>query len=315
VDGWLGLGWGEAGPGGPAHTFGRRLVPAAEEDPEFRATLAESLAVYQRYQMAVHGDTMDKCSESQFKRFLCKSPLVAAGGLGSFHQHYLLDGRIVAVGVVDILPRCVSSVYLYYDPAFSFLSLGTLTSLLELGLVRSLAASSLPAVTSYYLGFYIHTCVKMRYKGRYTPSALACPETYAWRPLPASLLLLDRSPYARLDPDPSARDLQAPGDISDIGVLHRRQVRQCVALPTPLSPGHDLPPVQGGTGLRGGGRGGGAGGRGVCRPGRARCRQAHAAVQAELRPAALQGASLIKALYILLTLAVIQLKCDWGGCN
>ena len=49
----------------------------------------------------------------------------------SFHQQYLIDGKVVAVGVIDILPRCVSSVYLYYDPAFHFLSLGTLTSLLE----------------------------------------------------------------------------------------------------------------------------------------------------------------------------------------
>ena len=71
--------------------------------------------------MAIHGDSREKCNASQFKRFLCKSPLIFSPGqvpegLGSFHQHYLLDGRIIAVGVVDILPHCVSSVYLYYDP-------------------------------------------------------------------------------------------------------------------------------------------------------------------------------------------------------
>ena len=69
---------------------------------------------------------------------------------------YCLDGKIIAVGVIDILPNCVSSVYLYYEPEFRFalpyltvncriplwrfLSLGTLTSLLELALVRRLAA-------------------------------------------------------------------------------------------------------------------------------------------------------------------------------
>ena len=83
------------------------------------------------YVKVIHGDPLDKCNASQFKRFLCKSPLVATQGFGSFHQQYLIDGKIVAVGVIDILPRCVSSVYLYYDPAFHFLSLGTLTSLLE----------------------------------------------------------------------------------------------------------------------------------------------------------------------------------------
>ena len=83
------------------------------------------------FSKVIHGDPLDKCNASQFKRFLCKSPLVPTQGFGSFHQQYLIDGKIVAVGVIDILPRCVSSVYLYYDPAFHFLSLGTLTSLLE----------------------------------------------------------------------------------------------------------------------------------------------------------------------------------------
>ena len=50
-------------------------------------------------------------------------------GYGSFHQHYLLDGKLIAVGVIDILPHCVSSVYLYYDPDYSFLSLGTYSAL------------------------------------------------------------------------------------------------------------------------------------------------------------------------------------------
>lgn len=50
-------------------------------------------------------------------------------GYGSFHQHYLLDGQIIAVGVIDILPSCMSSVYLYYDPDYDFLSLGTYSAL------------------------------------------------------------------------------------------------------------------------------------------------------------------------------------------
>ncbi len=35
---------------------------------------------------------------------------------GTFHRQYVVDGRIVAVGVLDVLPHCVSSVYLFYDP-------------------------------------------------------------------------------------------------------------------------------------------------------------------------------------------------------
>ncbi|TRZ02385.1 hypothetical protein DNTS_021095 [Danionella cerebrum] len=105
-----------------------------------------------------------------FKRFLCDSPLLAESppdgpeaGYGSFHQQYWLDGRIVAVGVVDILPSCVSSVYLYYHPDFSTLSLGTYSALREIAFTRQLHQQS-PKLAYYYLGFYIHSCPKMRYK-------------------------------------------------------------------------------------------------------------------------------------------------------
>lgn len=64
------------------------------------------------------------------------SPDGPEAGYGSFHQQYLLDGRIVAVGVIDILPTCVSSVYLYYHPDFASLSLGSYSAL------RSVARTS-----------------------------------------------------------------------------------------------------------------------------------------------------------------------------
>jgi len=46
-------------------------------------------------------------------------------GYGSFHEQYWLDNELIAVGVIDILPSCISSVYFFYDPTYSQLSLGT----------------------------------------------------------------------------------------------------------------------------------------------------------------------------------------------
>lgn len=40
-----------------------------------------------------------------------------------------MDERLVAVGVVDVMPGCLSSKYLFYDPDLSALSLGTYTAL------------------------------------------------------------------------------------------------------------------------------------------------------------------------------------------
>lgn len=39
----------------------------------------------------------------------------------------------------------------------------------------------------------------MRYKGNYSPSYLACPETFNWIPIKQCLPKLDHSNYSRLD--------------------------------------------------------------------------------------------------------------------
>lgn len=38
-----------------------------------------------------------------------------------------------------------------------------------------MAAGCSPSLKYYYMGYYIHTCPKMRYKADYTPSELLCP--------------------------------------------------------------------------------------------------------------------------------------------
>jgi len=210
---------------GLKHKWETKLVPASMSNEAFSSSYAETVKVYQKYQAVIHNDSPDKCTEKQYRRFLSNSPLqIDSDGppFGSYHYQYCIDDKIVAVGVLDVLPHCVSSVYLYYDPAFTFLSLGTLTSLLEVSLVRELARSY-PSITNYYLGFYIHNCVKMRYKGRYSPSKLLCPEAYTWHPLDLCRPLLDTSPYQRLDPDPRKEDRDAAVQLDKVGVLYCRQ--------------------------------------------------------------------------------------------
>ena len=43
---------------------------------------------------------------------------------GSFHQMYRIDGTLIAMAVLDILPACVSSVYFMYDKEWEKYSLG-----------------------------------------------------------------------------------------------------------------------------------------------------------------------------------------------
>ncbi|XP_031435376.1 arginyl-tRNA--protein transferase 1 isoform X5 [Clupea harengus] len=166
----------------------------------------------------------------EYRRFLCDSPLEAEMsaegpevGYGSFHQQYWLDGRLIAVGVIDILPSCVSSVYLYYHPDFSNLSLGVYSALREIAFIRQLQKQS-PKLCHYYLGFYIHSCPKMRYKGQYLPSDLLCPETFTWVPIEQCVPRLDASAYARLTQDGQAVDARALRELGRALVLYRRTV-------------------------------------------------------------------------------------------
>uniref|UniRef100_A0A8D1MIL1 Arginyl-tRNA--protein transferase 1 n=1 Tax=Sus scrofa TaxID=9823 RepID=A0A8D1MIL1_PIG len=160
----------ESLPENASHKLEVRLVPVSFEDPEFKSSFSQSFSLYVKYQMAIHQDPPDECGKTEFTRFLCSSPLEAETspngpdcGYGSFHQQYWLDGKIIAVGVIDILPHCVSSVYLYYDPDYSFLSLGVYSALREIAFTRHLHEKT-SQLSYYYMGFYIHSCPKMKYK-------------------------------------------------------------------------------------------------------------------------------------------------------
>ena len=97
------------------------------------------------------------------------------------HPLIIPPGRLAAVGVVDVLPRCLSAKYLFWDPALGGLGLGRWTALREIGWVRaaadSAAAAAVPLAHSlrwYFMGYYIHACPKMRYKAEFAPSELLC---------------------------------------------------------------------------------------------------------------------------------------------
>lgn len=74
--------------------------------------------LFVKYQAKVHGDDPTKLKTKDFKRFLCsgikRSPTNADSRdckLGSWHQCYRLDGKLIAVAVMDLVPSGVSSVY------------------------------------------------------------------------------------------------------------------------------------------------------------------------------------------------------------
>jgi len=124
------------------HGSEQAFLPAGEEPRhDFQVTLErssytdEKYALYVAYQTQIHHD--DDNTPHSFKRFLVQSPLQPEpipyqtplprhlpSHFGSYHQMYRLDGELIAVGVLDILPGCVSSVYFMYNPKWEKYSLG-----------------------------------------------------------------------------------------------------------------------------------------------------------------------------------------------
>ncbi|KAI9467214.1 arginine-tRNA-protein transferase [Lactarius psammicola] len=150
----------------------------------------------------------EKKSEG-FKRFLVETPLQREpipypstpparlpSHYGSYHQLYRLDGKLVGMGVIDILPSCVSSVYFMWEKEYEKFSLGKLSALQEISLAKEFHDAGVPQLKYLYMGYYIYTCQKMKYKGEYSPSFLADPEDFTWHPLPACQRELERFRYA-----------------------------------------------------------------------------------------------------------------------
>ncbi|EEC16828.1 conserved hypothetical protein [Ixodes scapularis] len=81
-----------------------------------------------------------------------------------------------------------------------------------------------PKIKDYCMGFYIHTCPKMRYKGNFSPSYLLCPETYTWHPIEKCRPLLDINKYSRFEQDRSKEDENAVTDLNDVSILFKRGV-------------------------------------------------------------------------------------------
>ncbi|KAI9854293.1 MAG: Arginyl-tRNA--protein transferase 1 [Vezdaea acicularis] len=197
-------------PPEPEHGFEVKLEPDTFSESKFR--------LYENYQRLVHKEPPSRITRAGFRDFLCDSPLTRstqtlANGkekkLGSYHQCYYLDDRLVAIGVLDLLPHCVSGVYFIYHDDLSKWQFG------KLGALREACFAGESDYRYYYMGYYIHSCVKMRYKASYAPQNVLDPETYDWDPLePEYTHRLDRRRYVSLSRErKGARNLSVEENI------------------------------------------------------------------------------------------------------
>jgi len=59
-------------------------------------------------------------------------------GYGTFHMYHRIDGKLVAMSVIDILKETFVSCYCLYDPDYNFLCLGVISAIREFEYIRLL---------------------------------------------------------------------------------------------------------------------------------------------------------------------------------
>jgi arginyl-tRNA--protein-N-Asp/Glu arginylyltransferase len=143
----------------------QRRTWKANQDLTTKITLGrfdeEHFALYQAYTAQRHEDgEMAKVSAEEYHDFL------VADWCATQFLEVRLDGRLVAVAVTDRVPKGLSALYTFFDPALKERSLGVFAILRQIDWARS---EGLPYV---YLGYWIGNCRKMAYKEQYRPLEL-----------------------------------------------------------------------------------------------------------------------------------------------
>lgn len=130
----------------------------------------EKLALYRKYIRQWHGRT-DTESSSSFEAFLYDSPLPSTLEF----EYRDASSQLLAVGICDLCPRSLSSVYFYFDPDHSRRGLGTFGVLKEIEFARQVG------VPYYYLGYWVAGCGAMEYKKSFRPNEILHLDGI-WRP-------------------------------------------------------------------------------------------------------------------------------------
>ena len=119
---------------------------------------SEKLDLYRRYVTERHG--RDDPNPDSVEEFLYDSPTETVEAV------YRLEDRLIGVGICDVTPVALSTVYFYFDPAEARRSLGVFSSLVEIETAKRLD------LRFYYLGYWVPGSRKMEYKARLGPHEL-----------------------------------------------------------------------------------------------------------------------------------------------
>ena len=185
------------------HTLEVKLLSCNPRDPQLNQTLLQAYRIYDKFQRVVHPGKVRFSSPLEFQLGFFNSPIKSPPDriLGSYHMHYYLDGELLMISILDVLPTYIVSIYFIYDPDIRFMTPGIYTCLRELELLQNLQKQH-PTLVYYALGYYNHFNQKVSYKRQFGAQEVLCNETDTFVSLAASIPKFSISiPYVRLADD------------------------------------------------------------------------------------------------------------------
>ena len=142
----------------------RRVLKKASHIQSFtqRPTLSQThLDLFAKYHVYMKNkknwDYHEASAEHYYQSFV--------NGHSDFGKEVLyFDGdKLIGVDLIDILADGISSIYFYYDPDYSHLSLGRLSLYNQINLAKEHHKKWI------YLGYYVAECDSLAYKAEYKP--------------------------------------------------------------------------------------------------------------------------------------------------
>jgi arginine-tRNA-protein transferase len=134
----------------------------------------EKWELYDHYQRQWHRKKANEADDiAGFVTFLYRSPI------DSLEFEYRDKwGRLLGVGLTDVCPQSLSSVYFFFDPREAWRSLGTFSAMYEIQWALQMK------MKYWYAGYWIKNCESMSYKSRFGPAERLATDG-VWRTLPA----------------------------------------------------------------------------------------------------------------------------------
>ena len=121
----------------------------------------ERLDLYARYQREQHGKDGQQADDESYARFLVET--VADTWELAWRDS---DGKLVGIGIIDVVDDGLSTVYFFWDPSLKDLSLGVFSALWEIELCRRWERPY------YYLGYLVPGSRTMSYKAQFSGGEL-----------------------------------------------------------------------------------------------------------------------------------------------